>query len=341
VNRLLLHAPNVHQGGGRALLSSLLHSLGNEVECVLLSDARLDIPGPVANVTVISFPASIAGRWAAEWRLRSLAKKDDVVLCLGNLPPLFALPSRTCLFLQNRYLCQPVPLRGFGMRTRLRITLERFWVRHFLRNVSQVIVQTPSMRESVRHNLRSNASVVPFAAAPPQEAKMKESSQHSARRFLYPATADPHKNHAILLEAWRLLRADGMDVELHLTVSSRAPLAREIDRLYAREGLKIINHGEVDSSRLGELYDLSDAVIFPSTLESFGLPLAEARARNIPVIAAELDFVRDVVEPAQTFDPASSVSIARAVRRFVGAPEQPVSVLSPAEFVRWLVSEQV
>ena len=338
--KLVIHAPNVHQGGGKSLLASLLRSLGDELECVLLSDARLEAQPLAANITVMSFPPSMAGRMTAESRLRSLVGKNDLVLCMGNLPPLFALPSPTCLFLQNRYLCEPVSLRGFPLAVKLRITVERFWLRHFLRNVSRVIVQTPSMRESVRRNLGTDASVMPFAAALIKAAKSDARLQHSTRRFFYPASAEPHKNHARLIEAWRLLRADGLDLELHLTVPLQSVLARDLEHQRAQEGMAIINHGEVDSAQLSKLFEFADAVIFPSTLESFGLPLAEARNRGIPVIAAELDFVRDIVEPAQTFDPASPVSIARAVRRFVGAPEPPVPVLSPTDFVRMLLSER-
>lgn len=72
VKRLLLHAPNVHQGGGKALLASLLQSLGNDLDCILLADARLDIPPLAANVRVISFPPSIAGRLDTERAKRVL-----------------------------------------------------------------------------------------------------------------------------------------------------------------------------------------------------------------------------------------------------------------------------
>ena len=62
----------------------------------------------------------------------------------------------------------------------------------------------------------------------------------------------------------------------------------------------------------------SKALIFPSLAESFGLPLVEAQEFNKPILASELDFVRDVCSPVDTFDPKSSLSIARAVKRFLG-----------------------
>jgi glycosyltransferase involved in cell wall biosynthesis len=251
------------------------------------------------------------------------------------------LPSRTFLFLQNRYLCEPVPFGGFGIAVRLRIGVERLWLRRRLANVSRVIVQTPSMRESVLRHLRTDAAVVAFAADAGARAEPRPAARPPAKRFLYPASADPHKNHAALIEAWRRLRAEGIEAELHLTLPRHVPMAREVERRAQREGLSIVNHGEVEPSRMRELYALADALIFPSLRESFGLPLAEAQAAGLPIIAAERDYVRDVAEPAQTFDPASAVSIARAVRRFMGAPEPPAPIISAAAFIERLLAGRV
>ena len=81
------------------------------------------------------------------------------------------------------------------------------------------------------------------------------------------------------------------------------------------------------------LYKNSRALIYPSTLESFGLPLLEAATCGLPVLASELDYVRDIVSPAVTFDAGSAVSIARAVRRFLGCPESPMPVMTASGFL--------
>ena len=82
------------------------------------------------------------------------------------------------------------------------------------------------------------------------------------------------------------------------------------------------------------LYTSSGALIFPSKIESLGLPLAKAQRFGLPSLAPEVDFVCDVVCPMETFDPDSPVSIARAVRRFLGNPERTVAVLATKEFVK-------
>ena len=63
------------------------------------------------------------------------------------------------------------------------------------------------------------------------------------------------------------------------------------------------------------------------------MPLIEASQLDLPVIAAELDYVRDILDPVETFDPESSMSITRAVKRFMGKNEQSLPLLNATEFI--------
>jgi glycosyltransferase involved in cell wall biosynthesis len=105
-----------------------------------------------------------------------------------------------------------------------------------------------------------------------------------------------------------------------------------------RYGLKVQNGGQLSHQEVLALYKKSGAAIFPSTLESFGLPLIEARQAGLPVLASELDYVRDVLDPEQTFDPESALSIARAVKRFMGIEEQPLPLLCAKSFLEYVLS---
>jgi glycosyltransferase involved in cell wall biosynthesis len=93
------------------------------------------------------------------------------------------------------------------------------------------------------------------------------------------------------------------------------------------------NLGSLPHGQIKQLYGQAGALIYPSTFESFGLPLIEARQARLPVLASELDYVRDVLDPEQSFDPESAVSIARAVKRFMGVDEQPLPLLDATQFM--------
>jgi glycosyltransferase involved in cell wall biosynthesis len=151
--------------------------------------------------------------------------------------------------------------------------------------------------------------------------------------FVYVATDEAHKNHLTLLEAWRLLADAGHTPVLALTVPVTSKLAPKIAEFSKRHQLNINNLGEMNSPEISRLYQMSAALIFPSTAESLGLPLIEAAQHGLPILAPEMDYVRDIVTPSETFDPHSPVSIARAVRRFLRAPEPAITLGTPGDFL--------
>ena len=54
------------------------------------------------------------------------------------------------------------------------------------------------------------------------------------------------------------------------------------------------------------------------------------------MLAAELDYVRDILDPVETFDPNSPVSIARAVKRYLGKEENPLPLTDAEKFLHLL-----
>lgn len=336
---LVIHAPNVHRGGGRTLLIDLLQALRHSDKCLLLADRRLETPHLPDSIKILRFAPTISGRLSAELALRNHAATEDVVLCLGNLPPLFRLRARrTVLFLQNRYLLGSLNTAEFPAATRLRIAVERLWLRGSAGNVQQIFVQSASMAVAVRDALSTDCVVAPFAtdgttaeARPPSAV----TADPGNAVFFYVASGEPHKNHRRLVQAWILLASGGLRPLLRLTLSQHdhPELVNWIDQQRLQHKLRIDNVGQIGASQLEVFYREAAALVYPSTAESLGLPLLEAQAHRLPIIASERDFVRDIVQPRETFDPESALSIARAVRRFLGQDEPATAIHAPAEFL--------
>jgi glycosyltransferase involved in cell wall biosynthesis len=340
--KLIVHAPNLHQGGGRALLVPLLVAAeGQSMQAIL--DARLGLPHgfPESRVAMRVAP-SLMGRVAAERRLRELAGADDTVLCFGNLPPLFPVRGRVILFLQNRYLLTRRRLSGFGLGTRLRITAERRWLRARVKAATDVIVQSPSMAREAKRELGVTARVLPFIPGTLPAPAPAPALRTPRYDFLYVASGEPHKNHRALVEAWRILALEELRPGLCLTLDPAIDqgLLSWIEAQAQASQLRIENAGPLSRDALEQLYGQAGALVYPSEFEAFGLPLIEAAAAGLPILAPELDYVRDVTTPAQTFDPTSPVSIARAVKRHLGKDENPARLLTPAAFLRALTTSE-
>lgn len=329
---LIIHAPNAHQGGGRTLLLSVLEVAGN-LPCIAILDDRLELPPQSPpSLTVLRVRPTLAGRFIGEWRLRCLASPEHTILCFGNLPPLFNITGRVRVLLQNRYLLARYDLSEFPLRTRLRLLIERFWFRFRQSSRMKIIVQTPSMARELENELGILAQTIPFR---PPSANCDLAKTPRRFDFIYVATGEPHKNHRCLVEAWQLLASEGIYPSLCLTLDRERDhlLLEWIESQTRGKSLRIENVGILPQTELAQYYRMSAALIYPSTMESFGLPLLEAAEAGLSIIASELDYVRDVSVPVQTFDPHSATSIARAVRRYLDAAEPIVQPLTPAAFL--------
>ena len=70
--------------------------------------------------------------------------------------------------------------------------------------------------------------------------------------------------------------------------------------------------GVIDHSLLPVLYRACQVFVFPSLVESFGLPLVEAMAAGAPVLASNLPVCREMcIDAAQYFDPLDPKHLAQ------------------------------
>lgn len=344
---IVFYAPNVHTGGGIVLLRALLSAWRSAIPLTVFLDTRARGQLVLPRGTQVSWVApSVISRLQAELSLRKAAGSGDIVLCFHGLPPQLPTSARVVVFLQNRHYLDGNPLSQFVWKTRLRLSFERWVCRIYRHRVAEYIVQTPTMKRALTDwyaALSSDTSprvrIIPFVDV------MLEPRQRPAPYaewdFVYVADGEPHKNHQLLLKAWRLLAQEGIRPSLALTLGQRdSRLKREVESACAEAGLRIRDLGHIPREEVMVLYAKCRALIFPSTSESFGLPLVEAAQVGIPILASELDFVRDVCVPTHTFDPASAVSIARAVKRFLGSPEPTASLRTATEFWSELLMEE-
>lgn len=351
---LIVFAPNIYTGGGLVLLQSLVSAARDKQQTLLFADERamskLAIP---AGVEVRTIGSSVISRIQAEWVIARQIGAGDQVLMLHGLPPLFSCKARVTLFSQNRLLVNRGSLSAYALNTRIRLYLKRVF--SFVRRsrVDDYVVQTNTMKSLLQqwHGRPPNVRVLPFferdarSAGHASVARCKGEKNLDAREctqkkwdYVYVSSVEGHKNHETLIEAWRLLARDQIFPSLALTIGDAAQsLQTQMRQSNAIDSTRIVDVGRMPHSAIMALYQQSSALIFPSLTESFGLPLLEASELGLPILAPELDYVRDVCHPAQTFDPTSAISIARSVRRHMNCIEPLLQVRTADEFLAEVV----
>lgn len=339
--RFMVYAPNVHTGGGAVLLRAALEAWPKGVPLVAWLDARARLKFRLPDGADVRWvhPTPLS-RLRAEVGLARTSRGIDRVLCFHGLPPLLPNRSELLILQQNKNYLGLVPLGWFSWRTRQRLRFEQAVAYVFRRRGSSYWVQSPSMAHEVKRWYGEEPveiHVLPYS--PDFPISLVEEPQRWD--FIYVADGEAHKNHRRLVEAWMMLAREGLRPSLLLTLSDRdAELMRWIDQKVAEHSLEITNLGHLAHENLLRYYRQCQALIFPSISESFGLPLVEARQFGLKIVASESDFVRDVCKPAETFDPYSSLSIFRSVKRFLGHEEVLLRPVNAPDFLKALMGDQ-
>jgi glycosyltransferase involved in cell wall biosynthesis len=141
-------------------------------------------------------------------------------------------------------------------------------------------------------------------------------SQRSKDEFVFISNPSPQKNYPTLLDAWEYLLEQGYKPMLHVTIDDTAPQLLQRMESLVDKGARIRNHVYLDPR---ELYFKCPYLIFPSVMESFGLPLIEAVDSGMKVLASDMEYVYDVIVPSATFEPMNKVSVAEAVIKALGS----------------------
>jgi alpha-1,3-rhamnosyl/mannosyltransferase len=135
--------------------------------------------------------------------------------------------------------------------------------------------------------------------------------------LLSVATLEPRKNLATLLEAFALVRARRPDLQL---VVAGAPVAWAEQDVGA-EGVRAL--GYVPDVDLPALYRGASVFVYPSLFEGFGIPVVDAMASGIPVVASAHASVDDAAgDAAVRADPSSPTAIASAIERALSERER-------------------
>ncbi|MNH58433.1 GDP-mannose-dependent alpha-(1-2)-phosphatidylinositol mannosyltransferase [compost metagenome] len=152
-------------------------------------------------------------------------------------------------------------------------------------------------------NLSSNKCIVTHIPPDPSYFKKNTNEIHSkykipTKKYLYfIGNLEPRKNLPVLIEAYRQLPQEMKD-EYSLVLGGgngwKTEKSRECIQAAQDAGENVIHIGFVDTEDTGALYQNASLFIMPSLYEGFGMPILEAFASKIPVVASDIPVLREV-----------------------------------------------
>jgi len=134
-------------------------------------------------------------------------------------------------------------------------------------------------------------------------------------------TLEPRKGHELLLRAFAAARLDGVKL---VCAGPTAGRSEELHRLSRELGIadRLTILGHVSDRTLAGLYRDATVLCMPSFGEGFGLPVLEAMAAGLPVVASDLPAVREVSNgAAELFGPGDAAALTAALQSVLADPK--------------------
>lgn len=352
---IVVSAANSTGIGGLGCLSVVKDCLGylstNEAdrfEIVALVHKRklFDIP----NVTYLEYPRSCKSflfrLYYENIAYLKLSKKlkPELWLSLVNLTPRVEA-NRQAVYCHNPCSLYDMSLREAFLQPRFalyNLLMSRAYARNILRN-DFVIVQQEWIRKEFKRRFGVKRVVVahPSIAAITLKSFQDRTEARENFRFFYPAFPSVYKNYELVIEAARMLRLQRNDFEICLTLDgTENRYARHIFNL-CKEVPEVRLLGIIKREQVLELYRTTDCLLFPSKLETWGMPITEFKGTGRPMLVADLPYAYETVgdyERAAFFDAADAGQLAdlmlQAMNDELAFQRAPVTSSAPQPFAK-------
>ncbi|MGD9801855.1 MAG: glycosyltransferase family 4 protein [Hyphomicrobiaceae bacterium] len=188
-----------------------------------------------------------------------------------------------------------------------------------------VIVTSPATRDLLVADFGVGANRV-AVAIPGTDPAPRSHGTGNPLQLLAVGSVVPRKGYDVLMRA--LSRLKGLDWHLDIAgADDRAPQAATVLRdLISTTGLsgRVTLNGAVSDERLSQLYASADIFVMSSLFEGYGMVLAEAMARGLPIVCTTGGAAAETApaDAALKVPPGDDVALADALQTMMSNPDR-------------------
>ena len=257
------------------------------------------------NIKIIRVPW-VKKSWLHRWfydvfHAKKLIEQYDIdlVFSMQNMP-ITGARCKQLVYLHQSLQFSPIKYSFWKKEERT------YWIRQnvicnlmkkSLAYADAIIVQTEWMKEATKGWLKNFDKDI--KVLPPNVNKNtynRRSIQRQPDLFIYPAADGIYKNHKLILEACKILKEENVPYRVLFTMKpNESSLAIKLYSEVIDKGLNIEFTGLLSREQVMELYETA-TLLFPSYLETFGLPLLEARDCNDLILCSDMPFAHEILD---------------------------------------------
>lgn len=317
---LLIDAIYINKSGGKILLEYVIdYVFEKEIsdKVFFLFDDRF-YSDKIFQLSTNQFKFLKSGEKSRFFFYKRYYKRFNSFICFANIPPPIKIKNKPVIVYFHNVLLLNAKYSNFKLGTIFFLGLKKIYIRYLNNAAYSWAVQTECVSRLLTEELvidKSKILICPiFSTEYFKNCNFQK--QENNLNYLYVADSSPQKNHINLLDAWVLFVQNNRNKNLTLHFTLDEICSKEIlDKvdLINKSGITVQNHGLCTKNQIKDLYTKCNYLVYPSLAESFGLPLVEAVAAGCNIIASNLPYVFEVVNPSLVFNPYNIPSILNAL----------------------------
>lgn len=191
-----------------------------------------------------------------------------------------------------------------------------------LKHASHIYVQAEWVKKTIAKKWNVSEDIIIVLKPKVDMGVVSDIAKHTTcnKGIFYPANGSVYKNHLTLIKALISVWKQTDDNEPHLYLTGKlSDLPLDCQAMIKSKKFPIHFLGRLSKEQMIECYK-KNVVVFPSYIETVGLPLVEAKVLGCDIIAADCEYSREALgmyDKVQFFPPFNENRLTELIMGFV------------------------